>query len=205
MVHVAILCTSKAIHREAVLILYSENTFLYQSSDNIFWNSQEGQSGHRDERLKLGWTEFNMYQVLVGGPSGPELYWISHLELYFGNLNSPVENRSAAKLFRKLAKRPNQLKTLRLELWNGLGSQRKEENMLRLLEQARVSQRLTLVVWFTKVCTFDFERMDEWQDSSTSEGAYAVESASVEINSPDYLEDHMHWTRYEWVMVPESG
>ena len=206
-VHVAILRTSKAIHREAVLILYGDNTFLYQSTDSFFWRSQAGNFHDSGERLDLGRAGCMLHQALESRPLNAYLYWISHLELYFGDTRTPGEQTCATSIVQELAKRPNQLQTLNLELWQGLGAKWQEVYILSRLGRVKVSQRLTLTVWYTGVGNFEFGRLHEQQPGSTSDGEYEVESVSVEIHSLDHLGDHTtsRWTRNQWIMVPKSG
>ena len=207
-VHVAILRTSKAIHREAVLILYGDNTFLYQSTDSFFWRSQTRNFHDSGERLRLGHAGCMLHKALESRPLNTYLYWISHLELYFGDTRTPWEQTCATSMVRELAKRPNQLKTLNLELWEGLGAKWQEVNILSRLGQVKVSQRLTFTVWYTGVGNFEFGCLHEQQTGSMSDGEYAVESASVEIDWPGhrlYYPRDSRWTRKQWVMVPKTG
>lgn len=143
-------------------------------------------------------------KALERGPADTYLYSISHLELYFGNTTISREVDSAVKLVRKLAKRPNQLKTLKLELWHGIRTVKNEIDILKRLEQVKVSRRLTLVVWYTRTDEVDFGRLKQWQATSMGEGAYAVESASVETDETMW-EVYPLCTRMQWVLVPKSS
>ena len=144
-----------------------------------------------------------MPETLESGPVKTYLHWISHLELYFGNSSAPWEEEFATAMIRELAKEPNQLKTLSLELWDGLGTQWQEIVLLTRLEQVKVSQRFTLIIWFTKVRSFEFGYLDARCAYPMSDGGYAIESVSVEIDH-QYYNSNSRWTRKQWVMVPKA-